>query len=70
MRTSGENIILTDCRNISPNHLSITYTDEEGTRIVIPTKLLIHLHDLLKFDLERHGINFEEYSKKLFEGNV
>ena len=40
MRTSGTNIILTDCMGISPNHKSISYRDEEGTTIVIPNKVV------------------------------
>jgi len=67
MRTSGNNIILTDCGNISLNHRSISYVDEEGTRIVVPHKLLVHLHDMLKFDIEKNGIDFNKYCERLFE---
>ena len=50
----------------SPNNICCSFTDCDGARIVIDSKLLIQQYELLKFDAERHGY-WDELMKKMEE---
>lgn len=67
MRTAQGVIILEDAVSISPKNTSIYYTDQSGTRIQVPTKLLLRLHSVLQADVERAGGEWETYCATFFD---
>lgn len=42
-------------KGASPDFEVTEFTDEDGARILIDTKLVVHLYSLIQFDLERRS---------------
>jgi len=67
MKTNQNIIELEDANGgMSVQTHGVEYTDETGTRIYVPMKLVVHLYELAKYDLERQGYNWLEFTDSLF----
>jgi hypothetical protein len=58
-------VYLDDVAGTTPGARETSYRDKDHNQVVIPNVVIIH--ELLKFDLERQGIDFEKHCQKLFQ---
>lgn len=66
MKTMNNTLVLENSKSFSVNTESIDYTDDSGTRVRIPLKLLVQLYEGAKYDFCRKGIDWEIFCKDLF----
>jgi|688.fasta_scaffold00478_120 hypothetical protein len=56
---------LEDRISCNPQYNRIEYTDKDNNTISIPHTLLIGLYELVKFEKERQGVDFEKYKQDI-----
>ena len=66
MKTRNDTIVLEESSGYSPTVEGVFYTDISGARIFIPMRVLVRLHDGAKNDLERKGVDWEQFCTSLF----
>ena len=67
MKTRNGIIVIEDYRSADPSFDGVTFTDETNISIFIPMKTLLGLYEIAKYDIERMGINWEQFSKAFFK---
>jgi hypothetical protein len=69
MKINGEGIqIIGMYKSAMPGRFFTAFTDNDGARIYIDTETLVHLYELVKFDLEhRTGKTMDELFPKEIE---
>lgn len=60
---------LEEVRGYTPYDHGVRYTDKSGNEIYIPMKLLIQLYEGAKFQKERYGIDWKEFTDRFFEND-
>ena len=60
---------LENARGYTPFKDGVRYKDLNGNEVYIPMKLLISLYEGVKFDKERHGISWKEFTDSFFDDN-
>ena len=61
------NIKFENIERISINNISTVF-HEQGITCEIGNKNIIRLYECLKYNIERKGIDFENYCKKIMKG--
>lgn len=65
MVTNGIVCLNPEMKGWTPRGDFVEYTDGDGQRVQIPVKLLIHLYEGFKWDLEHQGRNWDTYVSSL-----
>lgn len=56
MKITGQGLFIDNFRNASPSLGYCTFTDTDGGTFIIKTTVLVHMYELVKFDLKRRGL--------------
>lgn len=70
MKTANGTIILDeDIRGFSPVEDGVIFTEETGVKFFVRYSLLVRLYEGSKYSLEKRGVKWDDFCKKLFEEN-
>lgn len=70
MKSYKNRLFLEDVIRFSPMSYGVDFTDESETNFHIPMKALIRLYEGTKFQMEKNGVNWEEFCDKQFKGEI
>lgn len=67
MKIIGDMVVLEKVCGISPSSHQTVLRERSGTALVINNADLARAYEILKVDLERRGVNFDEHIKMLID---